>query len=67
LAKASTNLKSKFDENTFTDWLNAYKQGVDSIKEISEASKGDRTILDALLPGLEYLEKLDKKDPKFSF
>jgi len=24
-------------------------------------------LLDALIPGLEYLEKLDKNDPKFSF
>jgi len=42
------------------DWAAAYKEGLNVIKEILDADKGDRTILDALIPGLEYMEKLDK-------
>ena len=67
LAKASMHLKDKYSDNTFEDWLRAYKEGIQAITAINEASKGDRTVLDALIPGLDYLEKLNKKEPNFSF
>lgn len=48
------------------DWTAAYREGVKVVKDILKADKGDRTILDALIPGLEYLEKLDHKNPSLS-
>jgi len=66
LARAATKLNNELSKNTLADWTAAYKEGLNAIQEILEADKGDRTILDALIPGLEYIERLDKKNTQIN-
>ncbi|MEO1771518.1 dihydroxyacetone kinase subunit DhaL [Candidatus Enterococcus ferrettii] len=43
-------------EITFSDFVGMIKNGVEAIQFRGKAELGDKTMLDALLPGLEYLE-----------
>lgn len=49
-------MKSKVDDNTTADWIAAYSEGLTAMKNIGEAKRGDRTMVDALEAGLEYLQ-----------
>lgn len=50
----SANDKEQVSLNDFIDMLSA---GVESIAKRGKASAGDKTMLDSLLPGIEFLQK----------
>jgi len=48
-------LKPNAADNTWQDWVNAFNEGLKAMMKIGEAQKGDRTMVDALLCGQDYL------------
>ena len=49
------------------DWRAAFEKGVAGIMEKAKSGPGEKTILDALIPGLEALKKAEALDPKAAF
>ena len=56
-------LNKKLSENTGSNWTAAYEEGLKAVKELSGAQKGQRTIVDALEAGMEYVNALDAENP----
>ncbi|MEG1502712.1 MAG: dihydroxyacetone kinase subunit DhaL [Enterococcus sp.] len=45
------------DEVSFPEFVSMLKNGVDAIQQRGKAELGDKTMLDALQPGIDYLEE----------
>eukprot|EP01125_Pyxidicula_operculata_P019349 TRINITY_DN701_c0_g1_i2.p1 TRINITY_DN701_c0_g1~~TRINITY_DN701_c0_g1_i2.p1 ORF type:complete len:648 (+),score=142.26 TRINITY_DN701_c0_g1_i2:2602-4545(+) len=45
------------DGSKLSDWVNAYKSGIDGIMEIGGAQEGMKTMLDSMLPSLRCLQE----------
>jgi dihydroxyacetone kinase len=52
LARAAATLRG-MDSPTHTDWQKALAAAIDAISELGGAKRGERTMLDALIPALE--------------
>ena len=57
ISQGATKLKPKLADNTKEDWINAYNEGLKAMMKVGGAEKGDRTMVDALIFGQEYLAK----------
>lgn len=63
LSQGATKLNAKLADNTAANWAAAYEEGLKAMMNIGEAQAGDRTMVDALAAGMDYLRGLDKADP----
>ena len=59
LLRASDFLEKKFSDNKIKNYINAFKYGTEMISKVGKAQKGDRTMLDYLIPMSELFEKVD--------
>ena len=63
MSGAASKLNKELSENTDSNWIAAYEEGLKAVKALSGARKGQRTIVDALEAGMEYVNALDKENP----
>lgn len=56
MSQGATKLKTQLGDNSWAEWAAAYEEGLTAMKNIGEAQKGDRTMVDALEAGLEYIK-----------
>lgn len=59
LLRASDFLEKKFSDNKIKNYINAFKYGTEMISKVGKAQKGDRTMLDYLIPMSQLFEKVD--------
>jgi dihydroxyacetone kinase-like protein len=59
LLRGSDFLEKKFSDNKIKNFKDALKYGTEMISKVGKAQKGDRTMLDYLLPISELFEKAD--------
>ena len=59
LLRASDFLEKKFSDNKIKNYINAFKYGTEMISKVGKAQKGDRTMLDYLIPMSDLFEKVD--------
>ncbi|XP_076041718.1 triokinase/FMN cyclase-like isoform X2 [Oratosquilla oratoria] len=53
----ANKLQERFDGDPVKRWSEALRKGIESMIKYGKANRGDRTMLDALLPATEALEK----------
>ena len=54
-------MKPKLADNTWQDWVNAFNEGLKAMMEAGEAQRGDRTMVDALVCGQDYLRSVTSR------
>ena len=57
ISEAAPKLNKNLNENNISNWTAAYESGLKGLKENHKISVGERTMVDALEPGLEYILK----------
>ena len=62
LLRGSDFLEKKFSDNKIKNFKDALKYGTEMISKVGKAQKGDRTMLDYLIPISELFEKADNLD-----
>ena len=68
LLRGSDFLEKKFSDNTIKNFKEALKYGTEMISKVGKAQKGDRTMLDYLIPISELFEKAENiNDLKIAF
>ena len=61
MSQGATKLKPKLAENGLDEWRNAFSEGLTAMKNIGEAKKGDRTMVDALEEGKQFFTEVTEQ------